>query len=405
MCDSPTGSTSEEKIWKWWEYPCLAKNKSTPTNNISLIELIYMRDSLKEQQIQQDMNQNQSKSKAQDDGQLADMAHLEMCLPYNVRGNKFKKKPSRTTGSILTNSCLASAPLFCCAIRVPRTLSNMPRTPPSPTPPDKTGRKRHPYLIHMCDWVIQKYDMTYWYLRHGTFVCAAMTEKTYAIIHSYAWNNSSICVTWLVHVCNVTHQYVRHDSFVCVPWLLHTCAVTQVYCGMPIWLIDCYAGILCIACVHTHTHTHTHTRAYACVCMYVCVRVCMCVYLCVCMCVCVYPARGYQSSGSSVPIPSSAVPSSWAISARMSKRRFLKRGWRSAVGFSLYTCTHRRTHTHTQQTTHTQHTHAHTHTRTRTHTHTYAHTQKHTHTLPRINRLDNMTHLFCKRDVSYYQAC
>jgi len=152
--------------------------------------------------------------------------------------------------------------------------------------------------------------------------------------------------------------------------------------------------MLCIACVHTHTHTHTHTRAYECVCMYVCVRVCMCVYVCVCMCVCVYPARGYQSSGSSVPIPSSAVPSSWAISARMSKRRFLKRGWRSAVGFSLYkrTRTDARAHTHNRQ-----HTNTHTRTHTHTHTHTYAHTHKHTHTLPRINRLDNMTGLFCKR--------
>ena len=49
--------------------------------------------------------------------------------------------------------------------------------------------------------------------------------------HSYATSHDLfICnITRRIHMCDMTHWYVRHDSLICATWFLHTCDMTHLY--------------------------------------------------------------------------------------------------------------------------------------------------------------------------------
>jgi len=103
-------------------------------------------------------------------------------------------------------------------------------------------------LIWLIVWLIDMCDMTHWYVRHDSLICA----------------------TWLIDMCDMTHWYVRHDSLydslICATWLAHVC--TQ-------WLIDmtheihmliflihmCLLIWLTVWLIHICRMTHSHAHA------------------------------------------------------------------------------------------------------------------------------------------------
>ena len=77
--------------------------------------------------------------------------------------------------------------------------------------------------------LIDTWDLTHMYVRHGTFICVTWLIHMCDMTHSNVWHDPFTCVTWLIHMCDMTHSYVWHDSFTCVTWPIDTCDMTHWY--------------------------------------------------------------------------------------------------------------------------------------------------------------------------------
>ena len=79
------------------------------------------------------------------------------------------------------------------------------------------------------------FNMTHWYMRHDSFICATWLICVRQTTCSYVLHYSFIRVTWVSvwpswwQMCDMTHSYMRHDSLVCATWLNHACDMFHWY--------------------------------------------------------------------------------------------------------------------------------------------------------------------------------